>query len=148
MAGCKSFEGRGLRQRSGLAPRFKRPCSPVRLLRIDRLSMPQQSKLQDRPRRSPAEVHAVALNKILRIQAAIASLGTDDIEERSSLEAVLSRAQHLLVIPPVNKRIEGTSVIARAKKRIAAESVKVEQAEKQRQFFEELAQAERDLEGF
>ena len=39
MAGCESFKGRGLRQRSGLTPRFSRPCSrsPVRLLRIDRL---------------------------------------------------------------------------------------------------------------
>ena len=114
------------------------------------VSMPPQSKLQDRPRRSPAEVRAVASTKIIRIQAAIASLGADDIEERSSLEAALSRAQRLLVIPPVDKRIEDTSAfIARAKKRIAAESLKIEQAEKQRQVFEEeLAQAERDLECF
>ena len=75
------------------------------------------SKLQDRPRRSPAEVRAVASTKILRIQAAIASLGADDIEERSSLEAALSRAQRLFVIPPVDKRIEDTSAfIARKKK--------------------------------
>ena len=73
------------------------------------VSMSQKSKVQDRPRRSPAEVRAVASPKILRIQAAIASLGADDIQERSSLEAALSRAQRLLVIPPVDKRIEDTS---------------------------------------
>ena len=75
-------------------------------------------------------------------KAVIASLGADDIEERSSLEAAF--------FPPVDKRIEDTSVfIARAKKHIAAESLKIEQAEKQRQVFEEeLAQAERDLECF
>ena len=107
------------------------------------VSKSQTSQMQDRPRRSPAEVRAVASTKILRIQAAIASLGADDIEERSSLEAALSRAQRLLVIPPVDKRRR------RAKKRFAAESAKIEQAEKQRQVFEEeLAQAERDLECF
>ena len=114
------------------------------------VSNSQTSQMQDRPRRSPAEVRAVASTKILRIQAAIASLGADDIEERPSLEAALSRAQRLLVILPVDKRIEDTSAyIARAKKRIAAESAKIKLAEKQRQVLEEeLAQAERDLECF
>ena len=42
------------------------------------------------------------------------------------------------MIPPVDKRIEDTSAfIVRAKKHIAAESLKNEQAEKQRQVFEE-----------
>ena len=48
------------------------------------VSKSQTSQMQDRPRRSPAEVRAVASTKILRIQSAIASLGADDIEERSS----------------------------------------------------------------
>ena len=71
------------------------------------LSKSQTFQMQDRPRRSPAEVRAVASTKILRIQAAIASLGAD-MEEKSSLEAAVSRAQRLLVIPPVDKRIEDT----------------------------------------
>ena len=117
-------------------PMQQKPSATVAHRQV--VSMPQQSKLQNRPRRPPAEVRAVASTKILRIQAAIASFGVDDIEERSSLEAALSRAQRLLVIPPVDKRIEDTSAsVARAKKRIAAESVKIKQAEKQRQVFEE-----------
>ena len=60
------------------------------------------------------------------------------------MEAALSRAQRFLVILLVDKRIEDSSAfIARAKKRFAAESAKIEQV-----FEEELAQAEKDLECF
>ena len=76
---------------------------------------------------------------------AITSL--DDTEERASLEAALARAEHLASIPPVDEDAE--AFIVRAKKRIAAESAKIVEAEKQKKIFEqELAQAEKDLIGF
>ena len=95
----------------------------------------QQTESHGRQRRSPAEVRAMATTKIGGIRAAIASLGPDDIEERASLEAALTRAEHL--------------ASRRPKKRIAAESTKIVEAEKQKQIFEqELVQAEKDLIGF
>ena len=88
--------------------------------------------------------------KSARIRVAITSLGPDDIEDRASLEAALARAEHLAAIPPVDKRIaDAEAFIIRAKKLIEAESVKIMEAEKQKQIFEqELAQAEKDLIGF
>ena len=65
-------------------------------------------------RRSPAEVRAVASTKIFRIQAAIASLGPDDAEERATLETALTRAQQLAAVHLVDKRI-AEAFVARAR---------------------------------
>ena len=86
LGGCKSFEDRNLQWRSGFAPRLNPHPQTPSLTVTHR----QSQKLQMQgPRRSPAEVRA-ASTKILRIQAAIASLAADDMEERSSLEAAMS----------------------------------------------------------
>ena len=101
---------------------------------------------------APEEVSSrgpCASTKILRIQAAVATLGPDDAEERATLETALARSRQLAVVPPVDKRIADTDAfIARAQKRVA-EAAKILEAEKQKQLLEEeLAQAEKDLEGF
>ena len=141
--GCRSFVVHDLQLRSGRAKAQSKPVQkPNRKVgqRPPTAVQPQRTESHERQRRSPAEVRALATTKIARIRAAIASLGPDDTEERASLEAALARAEHLAY---------AEAFIARAKKRIAAESAKVVEAEKQKQIFEqELAQAKKDLVAF
>ena len=85
-------------------------------------------------RRCPTEVRAMASSKVARIQAAIADLAVDDIEEKASLEAALVRAQRQASVPPVDKRI---AFIERGKKRVAAESAKILEAEKTRRIYQD-----------
>ena len=79
-----------------------------------------------------AEVLAMASSKVARIQAAIANLAVDDIEEKASLEAALVRAN----VKPLS--LQSTSALqirwhsSNAKKRVAAESTKILDAEKMR----------------
>ena len=83
-----------------------------------------------RQRRSPAEVRAVASTKIFRIQAAIASLGPDNAEERATLETALTRTQQLAAVPLVDKRTADTEAfVARAQKRVAAEAANLRSGE-------------------
>ena len=107
-------------------------------------SRPPKKKPQ---RRCPAEVRAMASSKVARIQAAIANLAVDDIEEKASLEAALVRAQRQASVPPVDKRIaDSMAFIERAKKRVAAESAKILEAEKMRRIYQdELEHAEKEL---
>ena len=79
----------------------------------------------------PAEVPAKASSKVGRIQATIANLAINDIEEKATLEAALVRAQRQASVPPVDKRIaDSMAFIERAKKRVAAESARILEAEK------------------
>ena len=68
------------------------------------LSKNQTLQSEDRPRRSTSEVRAVASTKILRIQAAIASLGADDMRGPVWKPAALSRAQRLLASRQAHRR--------------------------------------------
>ena len=74
----------------------------------------QQSPQSNVPRisKSPDEVRKCAFSKVVRLQAAIASLDEDD-QERSSLQQALKRAQQQIVLPPVPtrraRRCRGTS---------------------------------------
>ena len=138
MAGCKSIRGPRLRQRvastQGLTSCAETQCeccasrrSPARSaqLRQPRSSNPGR----DRPaseRRHRGEVQ----------------FGSRVVSGPTSPCDPSSRQAY-------QRDVSFHCILQRAKKRIAAESVKIEQAEKQRQLFEEeLAQAERDLEGF
>ena len=95
---------RGPRPPAAKWPRAKVQSTPTQqkpsatVAHRQQLPKSQTFQMHDRPRRSPAEVRAVASTKVLRTKAAIASLGADDIEERTSSEAALSRAQRLLVV--------------------------------------------------
>ena len=107
---------------------------------------PQQS---DAPRvsKSPDEVRQLAISKVTRLQAAIASLGTDDYDELSSLQQALKRAQQQAIVPPVEQRIaDCAQFIERAKKRVDSAKEDVKKAtEVQRLREEELAVAEQRL---
>ena len=85
-----------------------------------------------RQRRSFAEVRAMVTTKIV---ASEPPLPVWD-QERTSLEAALARAEHLVSVPLVDRRIADTEAFT-------------ESTEKQKQIFkQELAQAEKDLIGF
>ena len=82
-----------------------------------------------------------------KAQGSIANLAVDDIEEKASLEAVLVRAQRQASVPPVDKRnADSVAFIESAKKRVAAESAKILEAEKRRRTCQdEMEQAEKEL---
>ena len=65
----------------------------------------------------PEEVRAAASTRVTRLQAAIASLGPDDLEEKKVLDAALRKAKMQAVVPPVEDRIaQSMKFLERAKK--------------------------------
>ena len=113
--------------------------------RQDRQFVGQPS--QPRPRLSPEESRADASTKVARLQAALLTLGPEDLVEKAALEASLQKAQVQATVPPVAEQVKQTTqFIERAKKRLSSASEWVQWAQDWRsQRSKELAEAEERL---
>ena len=82
-----------------------------------------------------------------RLQAAIASLGPDDLEEKKMLDAALLKAKSQALVPPVEDRIaQCVKFLERAKKRLAVAETEFQSAvQKKSQCEQEVAEGEADL---
>ena len=61
-----------------------------------------------------------------RLQAAMANLGPDDVEEKKVLDAALREAQSQATVPPLEEQIAHTTkFLERAKKRLIAADVEL-----------------------
>ena len=112
--------------------------------RQDRQFVGQPS--QPRPRLSPEESRADA-TKVARLQAALLTLGPEDLVEKAALEASLQKAQVQATVPPVAEQVKQTTqFIERAKKRLSSASKWVHWAQDwHSQCSKELAEAEERL---
>ena len=102
---------------------------------------------QPRPRLSPEESRAGATTKVARLQAALLTLGPEDLVEKAALEASLQKAQVQATVPPVAEQVKQTTqFIERAKRRLSSASEWVQWAQDwHSQCSKELAEAEERL---
>ena len=86
----------------------------------------------------------MASTRVTRLQAAIASLGPDDLEEQKMLDAALQKAKSQAVVPPVEDRIaQCVKFLERAKKRLAVAETELQSAvQKKSQCEQEVAEGD------
>ena len=104
---------------------------------------------QPRPRLSPEESRAGAATKVARLQAALLTLGPEDLVEKAALEASLQKTQVQATVPPLAEQVKWTTqFIERAKRRLSSASEWVQWAQDWHSpCSKELAKAEKRLPG-